>query len=60
MKIESAGNLLDTLAEECTENIIDEVKIAGMALFESGNLCKIFVYNLCCHNWNSLYNQHWN
>ena len=37
MKIESAGNLLDTLTEECTENIIDEVKIAGMALFESGN-----------------------
>ena len=31
--------LVDKLVEECTENI-DEVKIAGMALFERGNKCK--------------------
>ena len=34
------GKYLDyKLAEECTGNI-DEVKIAGMALFERGNDCK--------------------
>ena len=31
--------LVDKLVEECTENI-EEVKIAGMALFESGSDCK--------------------
>ena len=31
--------LVDKLFEECTENI-DEVKIAGLALFEHGNKCK--------------------
>ena len=31
--------LVDKLIEECTENV-DEVKIAGMALFERGNECK--------------------
>ena len=31
--------LVDKLIEECTENI-DEVKIAGMALFERGSKCK--------------------
>ena len=31
--------LVDKLVEECTGNI-DEVKIAGMALFERGNDCK--------------------
>ena len=31
--------LVDKLVEECTENI-DEVKIAGMALFERRNDCK--------------------
>ena len=31
--------LVDKLVEECTENI-DEVKIAGMALFECGSKCK--------------------
>ena len=31
--------LVDKLVEECTENI-DEVKIAGMALFECRNDCK--------------------
>ena len=29
-------NLVDKLVEECPENI-DEVKFAGMALFEHGN-----------------------
>ena len=32
-------------AEECTENI-DEVKIAGMALFEHGNEC-VCSYTIC-------------
>ena len=31
--------LVNKLVEECTENI-DEVKIAGMALFERGSKCK--------------------
>ena len=31
-------NLVDKLVEECPENI-DEVKFAGMALFEHGNEC---------------------
>ena len=31
--------LVEKLVEECTENI-DEVKIAGMPLFEHGNECK--------------------
>ena len=30
--------LIDKLTEECTENI-DEVKIAGMTLFERGSEC---------------------
>ena len=38
--------MVDILVEECTENI-DEVKIAGMSLFERGNdykfLCTIYV-----------------
>ena len=33
------------LAEECTENI-DEVKIAGMVLFENGNEC-VCSYTIC-------------
>ena len=32
-------NLVHKLVEECAENI-DEVKIAGMSLFECGNDCK--------------------
>ena len=31
--------LVDKLVEECTENT-DQVKIAGMALFDRGNKCK--------------------
>ena len=31
--------LVDKLVEECTENI-DEVKIAGIALFKRGSKCK--------------------
>ena len=31
--------LVDILVEECTENI-DEVKVAGTALFERRNECK--------------------
>ena len=37
--------LVDKLVEECTENI-DEVKIAGMALFEHGNEC-VCSYTIC-------------
>ena len=37
--------LVDKLVEECTENI-DEVKIAGMALFEHGNEC-VYSYTIC-------------
>ena len=37
--------LVDKLVEECTENI-DEVKIAGMALFEHGNEC-VCSYTVC-------------
>ena len=39
MKTVSAGKkLVDKLVEKCTENI-DEVKIAGMTLFEHENEC---------------------
>ena len=41
--------LFDKLIEECTENI-DEVRTAGMALFERGNKSK----SLCCLNFDSL------
>ena len=37
--------LVDKLVEECTENI-DEIKIAGMALFELENEC-LFSYTIC-------------
>ena len=38
-------SLIDKLVEECTENI-DEVKIAGMALFEHENEC-VCSYTIC-------------
>ena len=37
--------LVDKLVEECTENI-DEIKIAGMALFELENEC-LCSYTIC-------------
>ena len=37
--------LADKLVAECTENI-DEVKFAGMALFEHGNEC-VCPYTIC-------------
>ena len=37
--------LVDKLIEECTENV-EEVKIAGMALFEHGNEC-VCSYTIC-------------
>ena len=37
--------LVDKLVEECTENI-DEIKIAGMALFELENEC-LSSYTIC-------------
>ena len=48
--------LVDKLVEECTENI-DEVKIAGMALFERRNDCKssCTIYVVL-----RFYKQHWN
>ena len=50
--------LVDKLVEECNENI-DEVKMAGMGVFEHGNEC-MFLDNLCCLNCSDLWNQHWN
>ena len=37
--------LVDKLVKECTEEI-DEVKIAGMTLFEHGDGC-VFFYTIC-------------
>ena len=39
MKTVTFKKLIKILVEECTENT-DEVKTAGMALFERGNKCK--------------------
>ena len=50
--------LVDKLVEECTENI-DEVKIAGMSLFEHENGC-VCSYTICALFFNSLNNQPWN
>ena len=47
--------LSDKLVEECTENV-DEVKIAGMVLFENENWVCMFLHNLCCLDCNSLNN----
>ena len=49
--------LVDKLVEECTENI-DDVKIAGIALFECENKCKSScnIYSLHC---DGFYDQHW-
>ena len=35
--------LVDKLIEQCTENV-DEIKIAGIALFEHGNECVCSYY----------------
>ena len=53
--------LVDKLVEECTENI-DEVKVAGTALFERRNECKssCTIYVQSMYNCDSFYNQHWN
>ena len=59
MKAVSAGKkIVNELVEECTE-IIDKVKIAGMALFERGNKCKSSCTIYFTLNWNSFYNQRW-
>ena len=47
--------LVDKLVEECIENI-DEEKIAGITLFERGDVNLHVVNLLCCFNCNSFYN----
>ena len=47
--------LVDKLVEECIENI-DEEKIAGITLFERGDVNLYVVNLLCCFNCNSFYN----
>ena len=40
---ECRKKLVDKLIEQCTENV-DEIKIAGIALFEHGNECVCSYY----------------